>query len=48
MAAHPEVADRLRKDAEEHLEESSRFGTEQLEMDEMQLDQLRALGYELP
>lgn len=44
----PEIAERLRAAAEEHVEEEARFSAPDLELDEMQLDQLRALGYELP
>jgi hypothetical protein len=42
-----EVASRLRSIAEVHLEIDADFGVEAVEMDEMQLDQLRALGYDL-
>lgn len=44
----PEVAARLREIAKHHLETQAEFGIQSVEMDEMQLDQLRALGYELP
>ena len=48
IEAYPEIAERLRLIAEKHLETEPAFGIEAIEMDEMQLDQLRALGYELP
>jgi len=48
IESHPEIADRLRSIAEEHLDEEAAFEVEAIEMDAMQLDQLRALGYELP
>ncbi len=44
---YPEVAERLSVLAEAHLETQADFGIESVEMDEMQLDQLRALGYDL-
>jgi arylsulfatase A-like enzyme len=44
----PEVAERLRQIAQNHLETEAEYGVESIEMDQMQLDQLRALGYELP
>ena len=43
----PEVAAHLKSIAEEQLEMDAQFGVESVEMDEMQLDQLRALGYQL-
>ena len=48
IRSRPEVADRLRKIATSHLESEAVFGIEAVEMDQMQLDQLRALGYDLP
>lgn len=48
LAAEPEVAARLRAEAEKQIAEKSRFRSDVIELDEMQLDQLRALGYELP
>jgi hypothetical protein len=48
----PEVASRMRALAESHIEESAPapwgVPTPTLEMSEMQLNQLRALGYALP
>ena len=44
---HPDVAERLSTLAEAHLETKADFEIESVEMDEMQLDQLRALGYDL-
>lgn len=48
IASYPEIAERLRTLATEHVESDSAFGIKSVEMDEMQLGQLRALGYELP
>lgn len=48
LAAEPEVATRLREEAERQIAEPPRFRSDVIELDEMQLDQLRALGYELP
>jgi arylsulfatase A-like enzyme len=48
IAAYPEVAARLRALAADHIEANAAFGIEAVEMDEMQLNQLRALGYQLP
>ena len=45
---HPEITERLRKIAESQIEIDPAFEVEAIEMDEMHLDQLRALGYELP
>ena len=45
---HPEITERMRKQAAEELQTKAAFETETFELDEMQLDQLRALGYELP
>ncbi|MBW2724717.1 MAG: sulfatase-like hydrolase/transferase, partial [Deltaproteobacteria bacterium] len=49
-AAQPEVADRLRKEASQYLYRKPPWDetAPDLEMDEMQLNQLRALGYKLP
>lgn len=48
--AQPEVADRLRKVASQYLYRKPPWkeAAPDLEMDEMQLNQLRALGYKLP
>jgi arylsulfatase A-like enzyme len=48
IEAHPDEAEALRKKADEILEQEAAFPSEVLELDEMQLDQLRALGYQLP
>jgi len=45
---HPEIAEALRAQAQSHLEMSPAFESDTIELDEMQLDQLRALGYKLP
>ncbi|MFP6655009.1 MAG: sulfatase [Myxococcota bacterium] len=45
---YPEIAERLRTLAAEHVESSAAFEIGSVEMDEMQLNQLRALGYQLP
>lgn len=45
---HPEVAERLRAAADAELDRDAVFESGIIELDEMQLDQLRALGYELP
>lgn len=45
---HPEVVERLREIAKDHQAEEPVFELNSIELDEMQLDQLRALGYELP
>ena len=45
---HPEVAERLRELVKQELETTQAFDADTIELDEMQLDQLRALGYELP
>jgi hypothetical protein len=42
------VADRLREPAKQELQTTQIFESDTIELDEMQLDQLRALGYELP
>lgn len=47
-ADYPEVAERLRGQADLELKKTAVFETETFEIDEMQLDQLRALGYQLP
>ncbi len=48
LAANPEVAERLRSKAREIQDQESVFEAEVIELDRMQLDQLRALGYQLP
>lgn len=48
LAANPEVADSLRAKADAVLDQKSLFDGKQVELDRMQLDQLRALGYQLP
>ncbi|MFK7897818.1 MAG: sulfatase-like hydrolase/transferase [Myxococcota bacterium] len=48
LEAKPEIAAKLREAVEAHIVSESRYSTPDLELDEMQLDQLRALGYELP
>ena len=48
IAANPEVAASLREKAKAVLEQKSLFEGKQIELDRMQLDQLRALGYQLP
>lgn len=48
LETHPEVAERLREAAKQELETTQIFESDTIELDEMQLDQLRALGYELP
>jgi arylsulfatase A-like enzyme len=48
MLEQPEVAERLRAAAQEQLEKTALFEAGTYELDEMQLDQLRALGYKLP
>ena len=46
---HPEVAARLRGLAEDYLASPQPWGeAETLEVDEIQLNQLRALGYQVP
>lgn len=47
-AAHPDVMERLRARAKVEIEGKPLHETETFELDELQLDQLRALGYELP
>lgn len=44
----PEIADRLREEAERQLALEPEYSSDTIELDEMQLNQLRALGYELP
>jgi len=44
----PEVAARLREEADRQLEIKPEFEAADVELDSMQLNQLRALGYELP
>lgn len=48
LTANPEIGERLREKAKEFLAQESAFQAKQIELDEMQLDQLRALGYQLP
>lgn len=48
IAANPEVAEKLRKQAESVLAQKFLFEPKVIELDRMQLDQLRALGYQLP
>ncbi len=45
---YPEVAARLREEADRQLEIKPEFEAADVELDSMQLNQLRALGYELP
>ena len=44
----PEIASRLRDEADRQLAIEPEYSSDNIELDEMQLDQLRALGYELP
>lgn len=48
LAANPDVAERLREKAKSVLAEESLYESDVIELDKMQLDQLRALGYQLP
>jgi arylsulfatase A-like enzyme len=48
LAAKPELAEQMRAKALEAMGETSAYQTETIELDQMQLDQLRALGYQLP
>lgn len=50
LEQEPEVAERMRVALAEYLQAKPPWGseTESLEMDEMQLNQLRALGYKIP
>jgi arylsulfatase A-like enzyme len=50
LADEPEVAALLRKEAAQHLESAIKWSTQppRLEIDEIQLNQLRALGYRIP
>ena len=48
IADEPEIADRLRAEAVRLLKSRPAFESETLELDELQLDQLRALSYDLP
>ncbi len=48
LEAKPEIAEALREAVKAHAASESRYSAPDLELDEMQLDQLRALGYELP
>ena len=48
IAEHPEIAQRLREKAARELELKAVYEADTYELDEMQLDQLRALGYKLP
>lgn len=45
---HPDVFERLKARAEAELADQAVFAADRIELDEMQLDQLRALGYEIP
>lgn len=47
-AEHPEIVERMRAQADLELEKTPLYEAENFDLDEMQLDQLRALGYELP
>ncbi len=48
LAAKPELAERMRARASEAIAETSNYEKQTIELDRMQLDQLRALGYQLP
>ncbi|MBK7948529.1 MAG: sulfatase [Deltaproteobacteria bacterium] len=48
LAANPEAAELLRTKAREILDQTSAFESKEIKLDQMQLDQLRALGYQLP
>jgi len=50
IGEHPEIAERLREMARSHVDTPVKWqaGTPTLEIDEMQLNQLRALGYRIP
>jgi arylsulfatase A-like enzyme len=48
LDANPEQAEALREQAKVFLEQKPAFESQVIEIDEMQLDQLRALGYQLP
>ena len=49
IEAQPEVAERLRKDADLYLTSQPEWKSEpKLGLDELQLNQLRALGYSVP
>jgi len=48
LTAHPEEAERFREKARALLAQKSAFEKQTIELDRMQLDQLRALGYQLP
>ena len=48
IEAQPEIGEHLRAEAKRHLESTAVFDADVIELDEMQLDQLRALGYQLP
>ncbi|MBY0402075.1 sulfatase [Myxococcota bacterium] len=48
LATKPDDAERLRATAKEVLEQKSAFESKEIKLDQMQLDQLRALGYQLP
>ena len=45
---HPEILARLKAQAAAELEQEQLYETETFELDQMQLDQLRALGYDIP
>lgn len=46
--AHPQIFERLKARAQAELENQAVYASDEIELDEMQLDQLRALGYSLP
>lgn len=48
MAENPEVAERLREKAKAVMAQEPVYQSKVIELDRMQLDQLRALGYQLP
>ena len=50
IAAEPEVANLLKEEIDRYLDTEPPWGTElqTLEIDEIQLNQLRALGYKIP
>ena len=50
IEAQPEIAAKLKAEIDQYLTQTPPWGTdtETIEMDEMQLNQLRALGYKIP
>lgn len=48
ISSNPEVAEKLRAKADEVLAQKPLFKSDVIALDRMQLDQLRALGYQLP